>query len=132
MLPPSTRFPRTARLRKSREYDRVQRSGRRIHRRSLVIVYKQNQLSTVRIGLSVSRKVGNAVVRNRVKRWLREAARRQRFGLEQRMLSGRAGTGVDIVLIARSDAATSNYADLLSELEAAFETIEKDLWKELA
>ena len=64
----------------------------------------------------VSRKVGNAVVRNRVKRWLREASRRRVGSL----------TGVDVVLIARSQAATAGLAALDEEVGRAFAVINKD------
>jgi ribonuclease P protein component len=60
----------------------------------------------VRIGLTVSRKVGNAVVRNRVKRWLREAVRTQRSGLPP----------VDVVWIARPSAASAGSAALQSQV----------------
>jgi ribonuclease P protein component len=103
----------------------VQRGGRKLHRRLLVVVYRRNELATVRFGLSVSRKVGTAVVRNRVKRWLREAARHQREEL------GMAG-GVDVVLIARPEAATAGYETLYTELAAALAIIRQDMTKELA
>jgi ribonuclease P protein component len=105
----------------------VQRGGRKVHRRLLVVVYRRNELATVRFGLSVSRKVGTAVVRNRVKRWLREAARRQRQELAAANVDG-----VDIVLIARPEAATAGYETLYTELAAALAIIRQDLTKELA
>jgi ribonuclease P protein component len=91
----------------------------------LVVVYRRNELSTVRFGLSVSRKVGTAVVRNRVKRWLREAARHQRGELGM-------ADGVDVVLIARPEAATASYETLYTELAAALAIIRQDLTKEMA
>jgi ribonuclease P protein component len=70
----------------------------------------------VRVGFTASRKVGNAVVRNRAKRRLRAAA--------ARILSGEGRSGTDYVLIARSDTAKRPFAALLSDLAAAMRRIE--------
>jgi ribonuclease P protein component len=63
-----------------------------------------------RFGLTVSRKVGGAVVRNRVKRWLREAIRHERVSV--------AG-GWDVVLVAHPDAATAGATVLRQDLRTA-------------
>ncbi|MBU6386476.1 MAG: ribonuclease P protein component [Planctomycetes bacterium] len=73
----SERFPKSNRLCRQRDFDRTFKSGRVIADSVLVVHATANQLDRWRLGISISRKVGNAVVRNRWKRWIREAFRRQ-------------------------------------------------------
>lgn len=75
------RFPREARLRRQADFDRVY--GERAYAADDVLVVNgvRNGLGHSRLGLSVSRKVGNAVVRSRWKRLIREAFRKQRAEL---------------------------------------------------
>jgi ribonuclease P protein component len=85
-----------ARLSRSADFDRVFRHGRSHACRELVLyVFPREEDSPPRLGLSVSRKVGGAVQRNRVKRLLREA-----FALESQHLPA----GSDAVVIARHEA----------------------------
>ena len=71
----------------------------------------------VRVGFTVSRKVGNAVRRNRVKRRLRSVAR------SVLILAGRPG--YDYVLIGRKGTVDREYADLLGDLETALERVSR-------
>lgn len=71
-------LPRAWRLRSSADFSRTYRYGRRFHGRWLVAYARSGSGSGVRFGFSVSKKVGNAVRRNRLKRWLREACWRRR------------------------------------------------------
>ena len=88
--------PSRSRLTRSGDFDRVFRSGRSHAARELVLyVFPRGDDEEPRLGLSVSRKVGGAVDRNRVKRLLREA-----FALE----SERLPEGTDAVIVARPDA----------------------------
>lgn len=89
------RFPRTARMKRSIEFDRVY--GARCYASDDVLVLNgcRNELSATRLGLSIGRKVGNAVVRNRWKRLIREAFRLERASLP---------AGLDLIARPRKDA----------------------------
>lgn len=71
-------FPRAARLQAQSDFDRVYQDGRHAADATLVVLGVPNALAFSRLGLSVSRKVGGAVQRNRWKRLVREAFRTQR------------------------------------------------------
>ncbi len=88
-------------LTRSQQYAQVQAMGRSWSCELLVIRVLPNDLARSRLGFSVSKRVGKAVVRNKVKRRLREILR---------PLSLRPGS--DIVFIARPAAATANFAAL--------------------
>lgn len=89
------------RLTKPRQYALVSRKGSSWVNDLMVMKTLPNELALSRYGLSVSRRVGNAVTRNRVKRLFREI-------LRQTPLK----SGWDIIFIARPAAATANYATL--------------------
>jgi ribonuclease P protein component len=97
-------YPRSMRLRSRADYLAVQTAGRTISARHFLAVIAGDGRG--RIGITVSKRVGNAVTRNRIKRWVREYARHNR----QRLLSRSA----DIVVIAKASA-----RDLRSYDEAA-------------
>jgi ribonuclease P protein component len=71
---------------------------------------------SVRVGFTASRKVGNAVTRNRAKRRLRSAA--------AAVLPGQAKPGTDYVLIARGSTVTRPYVSLVADLEAALRRVD--------
>lgn len=74
----------------------------------------------IRLGLTASRKVGNAVVRNRARRRLREAARQ--------ILTAHAAPGHDFVLVARAATAERPWTELLGDLIAALKRL--GLWRD--
>ena len=88
-------------LTKSEQYAFVYDGGSSWADSLLVMKALPNGLSLCRYGLSVSKRVGKAVIRNRVKRLLRESLRLTPLPV-----------GWDIIFIARSSAATANYASL--------------------
>jgi ribonuclease P protein component len=99
---------RQARLRRSADFDRTLRSGRRAASDYLALFVSDNELGRPRVGLAVSRKLGNAVVRNRIKRRLREVVR---------PLVTRAKGGRDVVIVARARAVDAEIARLRQEME---------------
>jgi ribonuclease P protein component len=102
---------RRHRLSRSRDFDAVYRQGRSVSTRFLVLYWfpREDGTDEPRLGLAVPRATGGAVVRNRVKRQLREA---------WRALLPRVATGNDYVLIARPglpEAADSRGGEWLRE-----------------
>ena len=89
---PDHRLPKTSRLKSPAEFRRVFERRRSASNGRLTVFGCENELGYTRLGLSVSRKVGSSVVRNRWKRLLREAFRLSREKLPQ---------GVDLVMVAK-------------------------------
>jgi ribonuclease P protein component len=99
------------RLPNRRDFLRVQ-AGRRCAMPGFVLqvapVPADLAIPAIRVGFTVSRKVGNAVIRNRVRRRLREAARQ--------VIPGQARTDLDYVLVGRQAAIARDFAALRQEL----------------
>ena len=69
------KLPKAARLRRRREFLLVQQRGRRLYSGEVLVLALDSGGTRPRIGITVSSKIANAVERNRVKRWVREAFR---------------------------------------------------------
>ena len=79
-------------LKKNKDFQEVYKTGKSFANRYLVMYVKENESQKNRLGISVSKKVGNSVVRHRVTRLIREAYRLNKEKLEE---------GWDIVIVAR-------------------------------
>ncbi|MBA3549109.1 MAG: ribonuclease P protein component [Nannocystis sp.] len=128
-------FPAAIRLRKRREFLQIQGAGAKHHLRHFLVFMSPTSLSSkssasaasvasaasampprrpgdetlVRLGVTVTRKVGPAVVRNRIKRYVREAFRRKR---------GSFTPGCDMVWVAKQSAASVGYAEVAAAMDA--------------
>ena len=131
-------FPRNARLLRHADFERVYKLGRRHFSASMTVFYwprpaadkatqpveakaravKSPAASGLRIGFTVSRALGGAVQRNRMKRRLREAVRLTRPP---------AGASADVVINPKKSLQTAEFASLLSEVSRAFEVIAQKL-----
>ena len=72
-------FPRTDRLTSRHQFRTVYEAGRRVRGRTVTVFGLENRLGRCRVGFTVTRKLGNAVARNRIKRTLREVFRVNRL-----------------------------------------------------
>jgi ribonuclease P protein component len=108
----SRQFPRHVRLQRNAEFRRVYDAGRRVEGR-LAVLYALDAPSAPRaIGVVTSRKIGNAVVRNRARRLLREAYRLNQHKLKDH---------VQLVLIARTAINGRRLAEVESAVLGLFE-----------
>ena len=99
-------YPKEARIRRRAEFLALQRQGRRLHTPHLVVIRRPATGPVSRLGVTVSKRVGNAVVRNRVKRLVRELFRHCRLNLDP---------PEDVLVIAKPG------ADTLTHAQAAIE-----------
>jgi ribonuclease P protein component len=89
------------RVKKNKDFQEVFKNGRSFANRQFVVyVLKKDEQPSFRIGLSVSKKIGNAVTRNQIKRYIRQAV----FELKDSMQ-----TGLDYIIIARKPLAEMDF-----------------------
>lgn len=107
-------LPRARRIRKRGEFRSVQGHGKKLHTdHFLVFVLPRDKASPgealpTRLGVTVSKKVGGAVARNRVKRLVREAFRR---------LKALFPSGLDLVFVAKRSAVEAEFDQVVREIE---------------
>ena len=99
-------------IKRNSDFHRIYARGKSAVSPCVVVYCRKNRLGTNRIGFTVSKKLGKAVLRNRIRRRLREI---------MRLNNGRTEQGYDLILVARGRAAEADYrrleADVLSCLE---------------
>jgi len=104
-------FPKAARVRRRGEFLVIQQRGRRQRLASFVVIRRTSPTGRTRLGITVSRRVGKAVVRNRIKRFVREVFR---TGRRDRT------PAQDILVIARAGAHQLEYNEVAAELGSVF------------
>jgi ribonuclease P protein component len=105
--PADERFPKSARLRKRMEYLSVQSRGRKVQNRAYLALALEREDDGVRLGITTSRRLGGAVIRNRARRLVREAFRRGILAVPP---------GTDLVVIPKTLALELTAAQLFSDL----------------
>jgi ribonuclease P protein component len=109
---PSQRFPKTRRVRRRGEFQRAFDLGFRTRGRYFTLLAAPNGIGCARLGIVASRKLGDAVRRNRAKRLIREMFRR--------FEPLPAGHGIDVVVIPRRELFEATYSSLESDFSGTF------------
>ncbi len=100
-------FRRSERLSKPADFDRVYSDGQKIGSASLALFFGPSPSEKTRVGISVSKKMGNAVTRNRIKRLLREAFRLNKHRLKR---------GYDLLFVARRGVRDMRFREVEAEV----------------
>ncbi len=109
----TAKFPKSARLRKRAEFLQLTPAQHKSVVRGFLVVWRENNLQTARLGITASKKIGCAAVRNRVKRCLREIFRHNRLEM----------SAVDLNVIARRESALMTFPDIERELKKVLHII---------
>ncbi|MCF8063402.1 MAG: ribonuclease P protein component [Deltaproteobacteria bacterium] len=102
-------FPKTRRILKRKDFVNLNRSGKKVHTEHFSITVGRSGPGTNRLGITASKRTGNAVQRNRIKRLVREFYRLNMSRLPQ---------GVDLVIAAKKGAADLDLRKVREELGA--------------
>lgn len=113
------RFHKFHRLLRHSDFERVYKQGRRHFAAHMTVFYlrrPEDEVKGARVGFTVSKALGGAVQRNRIRRRLREAVRLGNFP---------TGVAVDVVINPKRSVLTADFGSLQQEIAKAFQVIEK-------
>lgn len=100
---------RLERIKKNQEFQEIFRTGKSFANRELVIYYREKKgQERARIGISVGKRLGNAVLRNRIKRYIRESFNYLKHNLKEEY---------DIIIIVRKQAIHKTYHEILKSMQ---------------
>ena len=118
------RFPKSHRLLRHADFERVYKQGRRHFASHMTVFYLRREAepgsSNLRIGFTVGKVLGDAVQRNRMKRRLREAVRLTGFT---------PGISADVVINPKRSLLTADFRILRGEMAKAFQAVERSFEK---
>ena len=97
-------------IKENSDFKRLYYRGKSVVKKRLVLYYRKNRFSYNRLGLTVSPKVGGAVVRNRIRRLLKE---------NYRLLKG-LNEGYDFVIVARKSISDASFSEIEKDMRSAF------------
>ncbi len=116
------RFPKCNRVLKRTDYLDVQRNGVKVHSRAFLGLIKPSESGRVRLGIVTTKRMGNAVTRNRTRRLVREAFRRGWMSLPN---------CIDVVVIAKKSAAEMDSKSVFNDLAALSRRVTRIMEKNL-
>jgi len=108
-------FKKSERLRKRSEFIRLKRTGKRLHNKYFIAEFTAGRFERTRLGITVTKKAGPAVLRNRLKRIIRESFRHNR----QNVLGN-----MDINIIVKKEAANISFNTAFSSMRKMFKNLE--------
>jgi len=108
-------FDKKLRLLKSYEFNNLRGNSIKVENKEFYLIFKENVFDNSRIGLTVSKRIGNAVARNRIKRIIRDYFRRNRSIISN---------NIDIIVIAKKYVAGKTNKEIFESLRKVFNKID--------
>ncbi len=113
------RYPRQERMQYKWEFDQVKKQGRSFSGKLIVLSILKHKLNGRRIGYIITKRIGPAVIRNKIRRRLREIYRTHHLSLK---------SGISIVIIARPSASNASYQEFDTEFLNLYHLAHSSLW----